>query len=65
MLKIADVYENGEIVDFKKSATSNTKNEEKMRIDQTSYDLFLAKISKIMEKNELKKKLSFEVVKLE
>ena len=36
-----------------------------MRIDQTSNDLFLAKISKIMEKNELKKKLSFEVVKLE
>ncbi len=34
-------------------------------IEQTANDLFLAKISKIIEKNEQKKKLSFEVVKLE
>ncbi|EAR86922.2 WD domain, G-beta repeat protein (macronuclear) [Tetrahymena thermophila SB210] len=65
MLKIADVFENGELIDFKKNSATNSKNEDKLRIEQTSNDLFLAKISKIMEKNELKKKLQFEVVKLE
>lgn len=65
MLKIGEVFENGEIVDFRKNTSTSTKNEDKQRIEQTSNDLFLAKVSKIMEKNELKKKLSFEVVKLE
>lgn len=65
MLKIAEVFENGELIDLKKNTTTNSKNEDKLRIEQTSNDLFLAKISKIMEKNELKKKLQFEVVKLE
>lgn len=65
MLRISEVFENGELIDFKKNSSTNSKNEDKLRIEQPSNDLFLAKISKIMEKNELKKKLSFEVVKLE
>jgi len=36
-----------------------------LRIDATSNDLYLAKISKIMERNENRKKLNFEVLKLE
>lgn len=43
---------------MKKNNNQNTKSEDKARIDQTSNDLFLAKISKIMQKNEQRQELS-------
>lgn len=33
MLKIAEVFENGELIDLKKNTTTNSKNEDKLRIE--------------------------------
>jgi len=65
MLKIKDIWQNGNKIDVKNLLCSSIKAEDKARIEQINNDLFLAKLSKINEKNEIKKKLTFEVIKLE
>ncbi|KRX00640.1 WD40-repeat-containing domain [Pseudocohnilembus persalinus] len=65
MLKIKDAIFKGEQIDNRLNILQNLKPEDKSRIDQTNNDLFLAKISKIIQKNEQKYELSKQVVRLE
>jgi hypothetical protein len=52
MIKITNIVRNGEILEKQKKFNNTTlKLEEKFRVEAVSNDLYLSKISKIMERN--------------
>ena len=67
ILRIQSLFFEGAQVSFQKflQVTQGNKTEEKLRIEQTTNDLFLESMEKVKSKNDLKEQLHFDVVKLE